>query len=85
MGDRDVLRRIGGLVDEQLRGELLRGGDGLAGDELARLRTMEVAVERWGDVPRERCARGCCRRGPDGVAVRPDAMVEGYAPWAPRP
>ncbi len=80
MGDLDVLRRIGGLVDEQLRGERLRGGDGLAGDELARMRTMEVALERWGDVPRERCARGAAGADPDGVAVRPDAMVEGYAP-----
>lgn len=80
MGDLDVLRRLGGLVDEQLRGERSRGGDGLAGDELARLRTMEVALERWGDVPRERCARGAAGADPDGVAVRPDAMVEGYAP-----
>ncbi|MGZ4619280.1 MAG: DUF2630 family protein [Frankiaceae bacterium] len=80
MGDLDVLRRIGGLVDEQLCGERLRGGDGLAGDELARTRTMEVALEWWGDVPRERCARGAAGADPDGVAVRPDAMVEGYAP-----
>ena len=80
MGDLDVLGRIGGLVDKQLRGERLRGGDGLAGDELARMRTMEVALGRWGDVPRERCARGAAGADPDGVAVRPDAVVEGYAP-----
>ena len=78
--DLDVVRRIGGLADEQLRRERSRAGQGFPARELARLQTMEVALERWGDVPRESCARGAAGADPDGVAVRPDAMVEGYAP-----
>ena len=80
MGDRDVLRRIGGLVNEQLRGERLRGGDGLAGDELARMRTMEVALERWGTC-RVSVAPGVPpARIRTGWRSGPTQSVEGYAP-----
>ena len=49
-------------------------------DELARMRTMEVALDRCGDVLRQRRARGAAGADLDAVVVRPDAMVEGYEP-----
>lgn len=47
--DLDVVRRIGGLADEQLRRERSRAGQGFPARELARLQTMEVvlALLRW--------------------------------------
>ena len=77
--DLDVVRRIGGLADEQHRRERSRAGDGLPRT------SWRAADDRGGsgavrDVLRERRARRAAGGDLDGVAVRPDAMVEGYPP-----
>ena len=41
---------------------------------------MEVALERWGDLLRQRRARRAAGGDLDAVLVGPDAMVEGYQP-----
>ena len=79
MDDLDVVRRIGELADERHRPGRSRAGEGRAEGELARPRTIGVALDRCRDLPRERRARRAAG-DLDGVAVRPDPMVGGYPP-----
>ena len=78
--DLDVVRRIGGLADEQLRRERSRAGQGFPARELARLQTTEVVLDRCWDVLRQRRARCAAGGDLDAVLVGRDAMVEGYQP-----
>ena len=80
MDDLDVVRRIGGLADEQLRRERSRAGEGFPARELARLQTTEVVLDRCWDVLRQRRARCAAGGDLDAVLVGPGAMVEGYQP-----
>ncbi len=78
MDDAQVVQRIGQLVDEEHRLERSHAGQGLAEDEQARLRQIEVALDQCWDLLRQRRARRSSGQNPDEAEVRPETVVEGY-------
>jgi hypothetical protein len=77
MDDRDLLRRISTLVDEEhtLRE---RHGGGLEDDERERLRDIEEQLDQCWDLLRQRRARREFGEDPDAAAPRPVDEVERY-------
>jgi Protein of unknown function (DUF2630) len=77
--DEDLHQRIEALVDEE---HALRAahaaGSGPDGQELARLRSLEVALDRAWDLLRQRQARRTAGQDPTEAAERPAEVVEGY-------
>jgi hypothetical protein len=78
MDDAQIVSRISELADEEHRLERSHAGDGLAEDELARMRDIEVALDQCWDLLRQRRARRAAGEDPDAAAVRPEGVVEGY-------
>jgi hypothetical protein len=78
MDDRQVLDRIGGLVEEEHALERKATGEGLDDAQQARLREVEVALDQCWDLLRQRRARRDAGQDPDTAAVRPENTVEGY-------
>jgi predicted nuclease with TOPRIM domain len=77
--DRDIRRHIGELVSEEkeLRRKLGRG-EISADDEHTRLRRIEMELDQYWDLLRQREARRGSGEDPDSAAVRPDDVVENY-------
>jgi hypothetical protein len=78
MDDRQVLGRIGALVEEEHALERQATGDGLDEAQQARLHEVEVALDQCWDLLRQRRARRDAGQDPDTAAVRPEGTVEGY-------
>jgi hypothetical protein len=78
MDDRQVLGRIGALVEEEHALERQATGDGLYEAQQARLHEVEVALDQCWDLLRQRRARRDAGQDPDTAAVRPEGTVEGY-------
>lgn len=78
MDDAEVVRRISELADQEHALERTHAGDGLSEDELARLQSIEVALDRCWDLLRQRRARRAAGLDPDDAAVRSEGVVEGY-------
>jgi hypothetical protein len=78
MDDRQVLGRIGALVEEEHTLERQATGDGLDEAQQARLHEVEVALDQCWDLLRQRRARRDAGQDPDTAAVRPEGTVEGY-------
>ena len=78
MDDRQVLARIGDLVEEEHALERQAGGEGLDATQQARLHEVEVALDQCWDLLRQRRARRDAGQDPDSAAVRPENTVEGY-------
>jgi hypothetical protein len=79
MDDAEIVERIGRLADEEHRLEgSSKAGEGLSGDELARLKGIEVALDQCWDLLRQRRARRNAGGDADAVEVRPADVVEGY-------
>ena len=78
MDDRQVMDRIGALVDEEHTLERQATGGGLDRDQEARLRDLEVQLDQCWDLLRQRRARRDAGQDPDTAAVRPEGTVEGY-------
>ena len=78
MDDTDIVQRIGQLADEERMLEESHVGRGLSEEELARLRSLEVALDRCWDLLRQRRALRAAGQDPDDADVRPQAVVEGY-------
>jgi Protein of unknown function (DUF2630) len=78
MDDRQVLDRIGDLVEEEHTLERQATGEGLDEAQQARLREVEVALDQCWDLLRQRRARRDAGQDPDTAAVRPENTVEGY-------
>lgn len=78
MDDVDILHRIGKLADEEHELERSHAGDGLEGDDLTRLKAIEVALDQCWDLLRQRRARRAGGQDPDDAQVRPEDTVEGY-------
>lgn len=76
--DLEVVRRIGELADEEHRLERAHAGAPLGGDDLRRLRDVEVALDQCWDLLRQRRARRRAGEDPDEATVRPEGTVEGY-------
>jgi hypothetical protein len=79
MDEKEILRRISGLVDEehQLRAGVASGQVSNE-DERARLQDLEVALDQCWDLLRQRRARLDAGENPDLAAPRPEGEVEGY-------
>jgi len=78
MDDRQVMDRIGALVEEEHTLERQATGDGLDEAQQARLHEVEVALDQCWDLLRQRRARRNAGQDPDTAAVRPEGTVEGY-------
>ncbi|GAA1567508.1 DUF2630 family protein [Actinomadura kijaniata] len=79
MEDKEILARIGDLVEEEQRlRDRLQQGELSAEEEQQRLRTVEVALDQCWDLLRQRRARRESGQDPDDAQVRPGGEVEGY-------
>ena len=78
MDDRQVLDRIGALVEEEHTLESQAIGEGLDQHEQARLHEVEVQLYQCWDLLRQRRARRDAGQDPDTAHVRPEGTVEGY-------
>jgi hypothetical protein len=78
MSDADIVRRINELAEEEHRLERAHSGEPLSGDELARLRAAELALDQCWDLLRQRRARRQAGQDPDDASARPEGVVEGY-------
>jgi hypothetical protein len=79
MDDKQILHRIGDLVDEEHR---LRGrhssGDGLSESERSRLRELEESLDQCWDLLRRRRAARDVGGDPGAATARSVNEVEGY-------
>ena len=78
MDDRQVLDRIGALVEEEHTLESQAIGEGLDQHEQARLHDVEVQLDQCWDLLSQRRARRDAGQDPDTAHVRPEGTVEGY-------
>jgi Protein of unknown function (DUF2630) len=78
MDDRQVMDRIGALVEEEHTLERQATGAGLDEAQQARLRELEVQLDQCWDLLRQRRARRNAGQDPDAASVRPGGTVEGY-------
>ena len=81
MDDSTILQRIGQLVDDEH--QLYQKGEedhGLNGDEEARLRGIEVALDQCWDLLQQRRARREFGQNPDRAKARDATTVERYDP-----
>jgi hypothetical protein len=78
MDDKQVLDRIGALVEEEHALERQALGQGLDEGQQARLHEVEVQLDQCWDLLRQRRARRNAGQDPDTAQVRPERTVEGY-------
>jgi hypothetical protein len=78
MDDRQVMDRIGALVEEEHTLERQAAGGGLDEDQRDRLQQLEVQLDQCWDLLRQRRARRNAGQDPDTAQVRPEHTVEGY-------
>jgi hypothetical protein len=78
MDDRQLLGRIGALVEEEHSLERQANSDGLDEAQQDRLRQLEVQLDQCWDLLRQRRARRDAGLDPDDAQVRPEGTVEGY-------
>jgi Protein of unknown function (DUF2630) len=78
MDDKQVLGRIGDLVEEEHALERQALGQGLDDDQQVRLHEVEVQLDQCWDLLRQRRARRDAGQDPDTAQVRPEGTVEGY-------
>ena len=78
MDDKEIVARIGSLADEERRLEESHAGDGLSGEDLERLKSIEVALDQCWDLLRQRRAKSEFGDNPDNAQVRPRNVVEEY-------
>ena len=78
MDDKQVLDRIGHLVEEEHALERQALGQGLDDDQEARLHEVEIQLDQCWDLLRQRRARRDAGQDPDTAEVRPEGTVEGY-------
>jgi hypothetical protein len=78
MDDKQLLTRIGALVEEEHALEREATADGLDEEQQARLRHLEVQLDQCWDLLRQRRARRDAGLDPEDAHVRPEGTVEGY-------
>ena len=78
MDDRDILKNINALVDEEH--ELMQQAEqgGLDDEERARMHELQVQLDQCWDLLRQRRARREFGLNPDEVQVRDPNIVEHY-------
>lgn len=78
MDDRNVMAHINQLVEEE-HALLHKGeGAGLSDGEKERLRAVQVSLDQYWDLLRQRRARREFGQNPDEAHVRPERVVEHY-------
>jgi len=78
MDDRQLLGRIGDLVEEEHALERQATSEGLEEEQQVRLRHLEVQLDQCWDLLRQRRARRDAGLDPEDAQVRPEGTVEGY-------
>ncbi|HTW05946.1 MAG TPA: DUF2630 family protein [Acidimicrobiales bacterium] len=78
MDDAEIVERIGELANEEHRLEREHEGQEPSTEDIKRLRDIEVTLDQCWDLLRQRRARRAAGQDPDGSAVRPVDVVEGY-------
>ena len=78
MDDKQVMNRIGALVEEEHTLERQASGGGLDERQQARLHEVEVQLDQCWDLLRQRRARRNAGQDPEAAQVRPEGTVEGY-------
>ena len=78
MDDQQLHDRIRELADEEHRLQQGHVGEGLTDEERARMREIEVSLDRCWDLLRQRRAREDHGDDPDQARVRPADTVENY-------
>jgi hypothetical protein len=78
MDDRNLVRRIGELADEEHRLEKAHAGSPPSEQDLRDLRAIEVTLDQCWDLLRQRRARRSVGADPDDAVVRSPSTVEGY-------
>ena len=78
MDDLEIVQRISKLADEEHTLERDHGVGEMSEEQVARLRSVEVALDQCWDLLRQRRARRASGQDPDGADVRPSSIVEGY-------
>ncbi len=79
MQDRELLRRISELVEEERHlHEHSTAGLGLKPEDQERLRSVQVALDQCWDLLRQRRARREFGDDPDEAAARDSSVVENY-------
>ncbi len=78
MDDLEVVARINKLTEEEHLLQQAHVGEPLTGDELDRLRSVEVALDQCWDLLRQRRARRNAGADPDDAALRSEDTVEHY-------
>jgi hypothetical protein len=77
--DRDIIKQIDELVDEEHQLERAHGdGKSLAKEERARLQQLEVQLDQLWDLLRQRRARRNAGLDPDAAEARDPSTVEHY-------
>ena len=78
MDDKQLLDRIGALVEEEHALERQATGEGLEEGEQARLHDLEIQLDQCWDLLRQRRARRHAGQDPDDASVRDANTVEHY-------
>jgi hypothetical protein len=78
MDDRQLLGRIGALVEEEHALEHQATANGLDEEQQTRLQHLEVQLDQCWDLLRQRRARRDAGLDPEDAQVRPEGTVEGY-------
>ena len=78
--DREIIKQIDQLVDEEHALETRHAGDAspLSDEEKQRLRALEVHLDQLWDLLRQRRARRNAGLDPDEATERDPSTVEGY-------
>ena len=78
MDDSDIMKHINGLVDEEHELMQLAEQGGLDDEKRARMHELQVKLDQYWDLLRQRRARREFGLNPDEVQVRDPNIVEHY-------
>ncbi len=78
MDEIEIVRRIGELVDDEHALGRTHSGAPPSDEEVANLRSIEVALDQCWDLLRQRRARRDAGQNLDDAQLRPARIVEGY-------
>jgi hypothetical protein len=78
MDDKEIVRRINELAEEEQQLEEAHVGEGLSDAELERKRDLEITLDEMWDLLRQRRAKRSAGQDPDAAQPRSADTVEGY-------
>jgi Protein of unknown function (DUF2630) len=78
MDDQDIVHQISELAAEEHRLEAAHSGEGLGAEDHAKLKNIEVTLDRLWDLLRQRRAIRDAGGDPSAASERPAGTVEGY-------